>query len=124
VVPALLPRLPWNLVQYSPHLDVVQIHEEDRSMVNAIVLIQTTHGKINNVAEQLAEISEISEVYSVGGSFDVIAIIRVHKNEDIADLVTEKMQQIDGIERTETMIAFKAYSRHDLDGLFSIGLEN
>jgi len=93
-------------------------------MVNAIVLIQTTHGKINNVAEQLAEISEISEVYSVGGSFDVIAIIRVHKNEDIADLVTEKMQQIDGIERTETMIAFKAYSRHDLDGLFSIGLEN
>lgn len=93
-------------------------------MVNAIVLIQTTHGKINNVAEQLAEISEISEVYSVGGSFDVIAIIRVHMNEDIADLVTEKMQQIDGIERTETMIAFKAYSRHDLDGLFSIGLEN
>jgi DNA-binding Lrp family transcriptional regulator len=54
----------------------------------------------------------------------VIAIIRVHKNEDIADLVTEKMQQIDGIERTETMIAFKAYSRHDLDGLFSIGLES
>lgn len=93
-------------------------------MVNAIVLIQTTHGKINTVAEQLAEIPEISEVYSVGGSYDVIAIIRVRDNEDIANLVTQKMVQIDGIERTETMIAFKAYSRHDLDGLFSIGLES
>ncbi len=93
-------------------------------MVNAIVLIQTKHGKINNVAEQLADIPEISEVYSVGGSFDVIAIVRVRDNEDIADLVTQKMVQMDGIERTETMIAFKAYSRHDLEGLFSIGMEN
>lgn len=93
-------------------------------MVNAIVLIQTKHGKINNVAEQLADIPEISEVYSVGGSIDVIAIIRVRDNEDISDLVTQKMVQIDGIERTETMIAFKAYSRHDLEGLFSIGMES
>ena len=93
-------------------------------MVNAIVLIQTKHGEINHVAEQLADIPEISEVYSVGGSFDVIAIIRVRNNEDIAGLVTQKMARMDGIERTETMIAFKAYSRHDLEGLFSIGMEN
>ena len=93
-------------------------------MVNAIVLIQTKHGKINTVAEQLANIPEISEVYSVGGSIDVIAIIRVRDNEGIADLVTQKMLHINGIERTETMVAFKAYSKHDLEGLFSIGLEH
>ena len=91
-------------------------------MVNAIVLINTTHGKINDVAERLADIPEISEVYSVGGSCDVVAIIRVRTNEDIADLVTQKMVNIDGIEHTETMIAFKAYSRHDLEAVFSIGL--
>jgi DNA-binding Lrp family transcriptional regulator len=93
-------------------------------MVNAIILIQTKYGKINDVAESLAEIPEISEVYSVGGSFDVIAIIRVRDNEDIADLVTRKMLDVDGIERTETMIAFKAYSRHDLEAVFSIGPGN
>ncbi len=93
-------------------------------MVNAIVLIQTKHGQINDVAEKLAEIPEMSEVFSVGGSFDIIAIIRARDNEEISDLVTQKMVKIDGIERTETMIAFKAYSRHDLEAVFSIGLEN
>ena len=73
---------------------------------------------------KLADIPEISEVYSVGGSIDVIAIIRVRDNEGISDLVTHKMLHINGIERTETMIAFKAYSKHDLEGLFSIGLEH
>lgn len=91
-------------------------------MVNAIVLIKTRHGKINDVAETLADIPEISEVYSVGGSCDVVAIIRVRDNEEIANLVTQKMVNIDGIEHTETMIAFKAYSRHDLEAVFSIGL--
>lgn len=92
-------------------------------MVNAIVLIRTRHGSINNVAETLADLPEISEVYSVGGSHDVVAIVRVRNNEDIADLVTQKMVTIEGIEHTETMIAFKAYSRHDLEAVFSVGLD-
>jgi len=92
-------------------------------MVTAIVLIKTQHGKINDVAEALAAIEEISEVYSVGGSYDVIAILRVHSNEDIAKLVTTQMVDIGGIEHTETMIAFKAYSRHDLEAVFSLGME-
>ncbi len=92
-------------------------------MVNAIVLINTRHGAINDVAETLAAMDGISEVYSVGGSVDVVAIVRVRDNEAIADLVTQKMVTIDGIEHTETMIAFKAYSRHDLEAVFSIGLE-
>ena len=77
----------------------------------------------DKVAQALADFPEISEVYSVGGSYDVVAIVRVKKNEDIADMVTERMVQVDGIERTETMIAFQTYSRHDLESVFSLGIE-
>lgn len=93
-------------------------------MVTAIVLIQTRHGRTKDVAEALAAFPEISEVYSVGGSYDVVALVRVKQNEDIADMVTERMAKVDGIERTETMIAFKTYSRHDLENVFSLGLED
>ncbi len=92
-------------------------------MVTSIVLINTQHGKINDVAQALAEMPEFSEVYSVGGSYDLVGVMRVATNEDIATLVTEKMNQVSGIEQTETMIAFKTYSQHDLEGLFSIGME-
>lgn len=92
-------------------------------MVTAIVLIQTEHGMIVHVAEKLADMPEISEVYSVGGSYDVAAILRVRTNEDIANLVTEKMVHVKGIVRTETLMAFKTYSRHDLESVFSIGME-
>ena len=66
----------------------------------------------------------ISEVYSVGGRFDLVALIRVAANEDLADLVTNHMRSLPGIEDTETMIAFRAYSKHDLESMFSIGMEN
>ena len=92
-------------------------------MVTSIVLINTQHGKINDVAQALAEMPEFSEVYSVGGSYDLVGVMRVATNEDIATLVTEKMNQVNGIEQTETMIAFKTYSQHDLESLFSIGME-
>ena len=93
-------------------------------MVNAIVLIKTEHGKINDVAETLAGIDKISEVYSVGGSYDVIALVRVRTNEDIAELVTQELVSVSGIADTETLIAFKAYSRHDLEAVFSIGFDD
>ncbi len=92
-------------------------------MVTAIVLIQTRHGQTKAVAEALAAFPEISEVYSVGGSYDVVALVRVTTNEAIADMVTERMVNVPGIERTETMIAFKTYSRHDLESVFSLGLD-
>ena len=92
-------------------------------MVTAIVLIETQHGHTNDVAEALAAFPEISEVYSVGGSYDIVALVRVKRNEDIATMVTERMVQVAGIARTETMIAFKTYSRHDLESVFSLGLE-
>ncbi|HXF61833.1 MAG TPA: Lrp/AsnC ligand binding domain-containing protein [Caldilineaceae bacterium] len=92
-------------------------------MVTALVLINTRHGHINRVAEQLVEIPGVAEVYSVGGRYDLVAIIRVRTNEEMADLVTNRMLQLDNIERTETLIAFKAYSRHDLERMFAIGAE-
>ena len=92
-------------------------------MVTAIVLLNVEHSKVNQVAEQLATMEGISEVYSVGGRFDLVALIRVAANEDLADLVTNQMRSLPGIEDTETMIAFRAYSRHDLESMFSIGME-
>ena len=93
-------------------------------MVNAIVLINVERGKVNEVAEALADIRAISEVYSVGGKFDLVAIVRAKENEELADLVTKHMSALPGITNTETMVAFRAYSRHDLDRMFSIGFEN
>ena len=92
-------------------------------MVTAITVLNVERGKINEVAEQLVEIDGVSEVYSVGGRYDLIAIIRVKHNEDLANVVTEHIRKIDGIQKTETMLAFRAYSRHDLEEMFSIGME-
>ena len=92
-------------------------------MVTSIVLLKAERGKVNGVAEKLAEMSGISEVYSVGGRFDLVAIIRVKSNEDLADMVTKQMAKLEGIESTETLIAFRAYSRHDLEAMFSVGFE-
>jgi DNA-binding Lrp family transcriptional regulator len=92
-------------------------------MVTAVTLLNVERDKINRVAEQLVEIQGVSEVYSVGGRFDLVAIIRVKHNEDLADVVTEHIRKIEGIIKTETLLAFRAYSRHDLDSMFSIGME-
>lgn len=91
-------------------------------MVTSFILINVERTKINEVAEQLEGTPGISEVYSVSGNYDLIAIVRVATNEDLANLVTNKMRAIKEIEKTETMLAFKAYSRHDLDAMFSVGM--
>jgi DNA-binding Lrp family transcriptional regulator len=71
----------------------------------------------------MAAIGGVSEVYSVGGRFDLVAIIRVQSNEEMAEIVTERMLLIDGITDSETLIAFRMFSRHDLEAMFSIGIE-
>jgi DNA-binding Lrp family transcriptional regulator len=90
-------------------------------MVTAIVLINVTRGQINEMAQKIADIEGISEVYSVGGRYDLVAIIRVASNEAMADLVTHTLAKFEGIEHTETLLAFQSFSRHDLDSMFSIG---
>ncbi|MEM7797835.1 MAG: Lrp/AsnC ligand binding domain-containing protein [Chloroflexota bacterium] len=92
-------------------------------MVSAIVLLSIERNKINEVAERLANLEGISEVYSVAGRYDLIAILRVPNSQGIANLVTGEMLKIEGIVDSETMIAFKAYSKHDLESMFEVGWE-
>lgn len=91
-------------------------------MVTSIILITTERTKINDVAEKLAEMEGISEVYSVSGSYDLIAIARVKSNDDLANLVTNRLLSIDHILKSETTLAFKAFSRHDLESMFNVGM--
>ena len=91
-------------------------------MVTGLVFLTVERNKINTVAETLAEMNGITEVYSVGGSIDLIAVIRSKDNELLADIVTEHLLKVEGIKTSETMIAFKVYSKHDLERMFSIGM--
>jgi DNA-binding Lrp family transcriptional regulator len=90
-------------------------------MVVAVVLLNVKRDQINEVAEKLAEMNGISEVYSVSGQYDLVAVLRVKTNEELAALVTTRMLKMSGITQTETLIAFRAYSRHDLEAAFSLG---
>ena len=90
-------------------------------MVTSIILMNVERALVNDVAERLADRAEISEVYSVSGSYDLVAIVRVARNEDLATLVTEHLTRVEGIVHTETMLAFRAYSRHALEEMFAIG---
>ncbi len=92
-------------------------------MVSSVILIECEKGKINQVAEALADLKGITEVYSVAGRIDLVAIVRVADNDQLAAIVTEHMLKIQGIVRTETLIAFRVFSRHDLESMFSIGFE-
>lgn len=91
-------------------------------MVTAFILINTERTRINEVADMLVEINGISEVYSVSGAYDLIAIVRVPTNDELASLVTKHLRSLNAITKTETMLAFKAYSKHDLESMFSVGI--
>jgi DNA-binding Lrp family transcriptional regulator len=91
-------------------------------MVNAVILLMVDKSKVNEVALKLVELPGISEVYSVAGHYDLVAIVRVRENDQIAEAVTNHMLQIEGIQRSETLIAFRAFSRHDLEAMFSVGM--
>lgn len=90
-------------------------------MVTALVLMHVEGDRVDEVAQRLIAWPGVSEVYSIAGGWDLAAILRVQRNEEVADLVTHKILKTPGVEETETLIAFKAYSRHDLDRMFSIG---
>ncbi len=92
-------------------------------MVSAVVLIKVERDRINDVATELAELRGITEVYSVAGRYDLVAILRVPDNDGLAELVTSRMLMVEGILDSETLIAFRVFSRHDLEAMFSIGLE-
>ena len=91
-------------------------------MVTGIVFLTVERVAINEVAQKITDIAGITEVYSVGGRFDLVAIIRARDNEQLADIVTDHLLKVQGIKTSETMIAFKVYSKHDLERMFSIGV--
>ncbi|KAA0016143.1 Lrp/AsnC family transcriptional regulator [Salinicola corii] len=91
-------------------------------MQNAVILINVEKGRIRGVAERLADLEGISEVYSTCGRYDLIAIARTRDFESLASLVTERLMSVEGIRDTETLNAMQVHSRHDLDAMFSVGL--
>ena len=91
-------------------------------MVTAIVLVKAEIQRIPEVAETIAKIPEVSEVYSVTGEFDMVAMVRVRAHEQLADVIPGRLNKVTGVTHTETHIAFRTYSRHDLDAAFSLGL--
>jgi DNA-binding Lrp family transcriptional regulator len=95
----------------------------DGPMVTAIVMIFVEADKIPEVAQEIADLDGVSEVYSVAGDTDLIAIVRVREFEDVAEVIAGRLSRVEGVLRTDTHMAFRAYSRHDLDATFSIGLE-
>ncbi len=91
--------------------------------VHAVVLIQCDIDEISEAAEAIADIGGVSEVYSVAGEFDLVAIVRVSEHDDLAKVIPGGISKVEGVERTETLIAFQVYSKHDLERMFSIGFE-
>jgi DNA-binding Lrp family transcriptional regulator len=92
-------------------------------VITALVLINAERQAIPTLGETLAGIDGVSEVYSVTGEFDFIAMVRAREHEELADIVTRRIGQVAGVHRTMTHVAFKMYSRHDLEAVFSIGGE-
>jgi DNA-binding Lrp family transcriptional regulator len=87
-------------------------------VITAVVLISAERGALRTLGESLAAIPGVSEVYSVTGEFDFIAMVRAKAHDDLAEIVTGRIAQTAGVVRTHTHVAFRAYSRHDLETLF------
>ena len=92
-------------------------------MITAIVMITTDADRIPEVAEEIAGLDGVSEVYSVAGDVDLIAVVRVREFDAIAEVIAGQLSKVPGVVHTDTHIAFRAYSRHDLDATFSLGVE-
>ena len=90
-------------------------------MTHAIVLIQAERSALATLGGDLADIEGVAEAYSVTGEWDFVAILRLREHDELKQVVTGKISQLTGVLRTQTMVAFEAYSRHDLEALFSVG---
>ena len=93
-------------------------------MLTAIVLIDVDASRIPEVAAAIAEVPGVSEVYSVTGEVDLIAMVRVREHEELADVIADQVSKVEGVLRTQTYIAFRTYSKHDLEQAFALGIED
>jgi DNA-binding Lrp family transcriptional regulator len=94
-----------------------------KGVITAIVFISAAVDRIPEVAETIAQLPGVSEVYSVTGEIDLIALVRVRSHDDVADVVADRLNKVPGVLSTETHIAFRAYSRHDLESAFAVGVD-
>ena len=92
-------------------------------MVTGIVLVQADRRALSGLGPKLADIDGVTEVYTVTGEWDFVAMVRVREHEQLARVVTEHLVQLEGIQRTETMVTFQQFSAHDLEAMFGLGLE-
>jgi DNA-binding Lrp family transcriptional regulator len=92
-------------------------------VITSIVLIDTAVDAIPEVAEQVAELDGVSEVYSVTGDTDLVAMVRVREHEQLAEVIADRISKLPGVRATRTYIAFRTYSRHDLEAAFSLGFD-
>jgi DNA-binding Lrp family transcriptional regulator len=90
-------------------------------MTHAIVLIQAERTALPDLGGQLADVSGVTEAYSITGEWDFAAVLRLREQDDLAHVITEQLAQLPGIVKTQTLLAFEVYSRHDLESLFSVG---
>ena len=93
-------------------------------MITAIVMINAAVDQIPEVAQRIAELEGGTEVYSVAGDVDLVAMVRVRRHEQLHDVIAGRLNKVDGVLSTQTLIAFQAYSRHDLEATFSLGMSS
>jgi DNA-binding Lrp family transcriptional regulator len=92
-------------------------------VLTAFVLIRAEPKRVADLGSEVADVEGVAEVYSVTGDLDLVAIVRVRRHEQLADVVTRNISELDGITHTTTMIAFQAYSQHDLDSMWDLAIE-
>ncbi|MDQ6650129.1 MAG: Lrp/AsnC ligand binding domain-containing protein [Actinomycetota bacterium] len=93
-------------------------------MITAIVMVNASVDAIPEVAAAIADLDGVTEVYSVAGSVDLVAMVRVRRHEQLADVIAGALNKVPGVLATETHIAFRSYSRHDLEAAFALGLDD
>ena len=92
-------------------------------MITAIVMVNAAVDQIPEVAQRIADLDGVSEVYSVAGDVDLVAMVRVRRHEELHDAIAGRLNKVEGVQATQTLIAFQAYSKHDLEATFSLGIE-
>jgi DNA-binding Lrp family transcriptional regulator len=90
-------------------------------VIHAVVLIQAERSALTTLGGELADIEGVAEAYSITGEWDFVAILRLREHDQLAQVVTGQISALTGVMRTQTMVAFEVYSRHDLEALFSVG---
>jgi DNA-binding Lrp family transcriptional regulator len=93
-------------------------------MLTAFILVKSTRESLTSLGPRLADVGGIAEVYTVTGEWDFVAIVRVREQDELADVVTQRLTRLEGVERTQTMVAFQQFSAHDLEAMFGLGMED